>query len=173
MKIILLFVIISFSIAQIELVSSTITYHGSHPLHDWSGTSISAQIKFDCNDSKVCSVVMNIPVDSFNSNNENRDSNMYDVLEGYYYPQITYMFKDLNLISIQDYYKNNGVLTLHGVSNDHNLNVHCTKNNSDIFCDSDFDIRLTDFNIERPSLLFMKIEDLVQINCSFHFNINP
>ena len=82
----------------------TVSYYGSHPLHDWKGvsTSISGEILFEPGDNNY-SCVIEIPVESFKSNNGNRDSNMLIYANALEFPKILFksVFKiDLFAISI-------------------------------------------------------------------------
>ena len=68
-----IFIILSFlaiSSSQIELESSSITYYGSHPFHDWQGVSNSANYQINCSESNTCKISISIPVESFDSKNE-------------------------------------------------------------------------------------------------------
>ena len=167
-----IFIILSFlaiSSSQIELESSSITYYGSHPFHDWQGVSNSANYQINCSESNTCKISISIPVESFDGKNENRDSNMLDVVEEFSYPNIEFEIDHFILEPIQNSYNVTGMLTFHGISNLIESKVDCNQNGAYLDCKSSFQIKLSNYKIIRPALLFIKIDDLVKIDCLFSF----
>ena len=76
----------------IDLEKSFISYDGKHPAHNWTGISkeIKGSFIFDKDDPILSSVDLYVPVFSFDSKNSNRDSNMLDVIEDYFYPVVSF-----------------------------------------------------------------------------------
>ncbi len=60
-----------------------------------------------------------------------------------------------------------GKLTFHGVTQPLRVTASFDKKNKIV--KGDFSIRLSDFEVERPSLLFVKIDDDIAINFKFEF----
>ena len=140
-----------------------VTYYGYHLLHDWKGTSkhIGGNFTFESSLENFDGII-SIPVKSFDSGNSNRDSNMLVYCKGIQYPDISFrpkeIIKDDNLVTIK------GLLIFAG--NVQNLTTSASvKAISDNSCSAEgkFDIFLSKFDIERPSLLFTKIEDRISI----------
>src|SRR5271167_523078 len=73
---------------QFVLVSSTLAYHVSHPLHQSEGVSHAARGKGVCHDGQ-CDFLIAVPVKSFDSGDSNRDLHMIQVTRGAQFPMIT------------------------------------------------------------------------------------
>jgi hypothetical protein len=72
---------------QWMLVSSTLTYHMSHPMHNVDGTSTFARGKGTCGDGK-CDFLIAAPVASFKSGDSNRDLHMVQTVKGAEFPMV-------------------------------------------------------------------------------------
>ncbi len=142
--------------------SSTIMYHMSHPLHEFDAVSHDAQysLTVDPDSKEVKSVSAVVDVTTFDSNNSNRDSHAMEVIDAISYPDVR--FVSTGVTAKGDSVFVNGKLTFHGVTRDivipsaiswsqHMLSVHGA-----------FDLSLTDFKIERPSLLLIPVADAVK-----------
>ncbi len=77
---------------EIDLEKSFLSYEGKHPAHSWKGISkdIKGSFIFDKDQPILSSVDLYVPVFSFDSGNSNRDSNMLDVVEDYFYPSVSF-----------------------------------------------------------------------------------
>jgi hypothetical protein len=73
---------------QWVLEQSTLTYHVSHPLHQFDGVSHAAKGKGICSDGE-CSFLIAVPVKSFDSGDSNRDLHMLQVTRGAEFPLVT------------------------------------------------------------------------------------
>ena len=78
------------SLVDFDLSKSFISYDGKHPAHNWTGISKDIQGTFKLNEEDLTKskVDLFVPVFSFDSKNSNRDSNMLDVIEEYFYPSV-------------------------------------------------------------------------------------
>tara|TARA_X000000368_G_scaffold175429_1_gene138328 strand:+ start:839 stop:1369 length:531 start_codon:yes stop_codon:yes gene_type:complete len=151
---------------EIDLEKSFISYDGKHPAHNWTGISkeIKGSFMFDQDQPILSSVDLYVPVFSFDSRNSNRDSNMLDVIEDYFYPSVS--FTSLSVTKEEDQYYINGVIFFHGIKKEVMLPVDFIVDNGIIVVDTNFDINLSDYNIKRPSLLTIKMKDKIKI--TFH-----
>ena len=62
-----------------------------------------------------------------------------------------------------------GDLLFHGISK--RLSTSATINTSNGFkVEGSFIIKLSDFNVSRPTFMFMKMDDLIRIDYTFHAN---
>ena len=150
----------------IDLEESFISYDGKHPAHNWTGISqeIKGSFIFDKDQPILSSVDLYVPVFSFDSRNSNRDSNMLDVIEDYFYPSVS--FTSSSITKEKDQYYINGVIFFHGIKKELRLPVNFIVDNDVIVVDTNFDINLSDYNIKRPSLLTIKMKDKIKI--TFH-----
>ena len=74
--------------SQWVLDQSTLTYHVSHPLHQFDGVSHAAKGKGICHDGE-CNFLIAVPMKSFDSGDSNRDLHMLQVTRGAEFPLVT------------------------------------------------------------------------------------
>ena len=151
------------SFVEFDLAKSFISYDGKHPAHNWTGISRDIQGTFEINkqDLTQSKVDLFVPVFSFDSKNANRDSNMLDVVEEYYYPFVR--FTSSKIIKSESGFDVLGDLSFHGITKEFIIPVELNEDNENIIVTSDFSIMLTDFKIKRPALLTIKIRNQVDI----------
>ena len=151
------------SLVEFDLTKSFISYDGKHPAHNWTGISKDIQGTFEINKQELTQskVDLFVPVFSFDSKNANRDSNMLDVVEEYYYPFVRFTSSKIN--KSESGFDVVGNLSFHGITKEFIIPVSFKKEENTIYVESDFSIMLTDFKIKRPSLLTVKIRNQVDI----------
>ena len=151
------------SIINFDLNESFISYDGKHPAHNWTGISkeIQGTFEFNKDDLTQSKVDLFVPVFSFDSKNANRDSNMLDVVEEYYYPYVRFISSKIE--KIDDGFNVVGNLSFHGITKEFTIPVSLIQDDKRIIVESDFSIMLTDFKIRRPSLLTIKIRNQIDI----------
>ena len=144
--------------------SGKIIYFGSHYLHEWKGESeiINGFIYYDKNN-KEYSCDLRVPIASFDSKNGNRDSNMLIYTNALEFPDIH--FKSTHITINEDKALVEGILNFAGESKDIVTNVDINIKN-DISFSGTLMIKLSDYKIIRPSLLFKKIDDEIKIEFS-------
>jgi hypothetical protein len=74
--------------SQWVLEQGTLTYHVSHPLHQFDGVSRAAKGKGICHDGE-CNFLIAVPVKSFDSGDSNRDLHMLQVTRGAEFPIVS------------------------------------------------------------------------------------
>ncbi len=72
---------------QWVLVQSTLTYHVSHPLHEFDGASREARGKGECHAGQ-CNFLIAAPVKSFDTGDSNRDLHTLQVTRGGEFPMV-------------------------------------------------------------------------------------
>ena len=145
--------------------NSYIEYKGFHTLHNWAGRTSSFESNIDCKDYKAlkngryddCSIDVFSNVDSFDSKNENRDSNMFDAVEGYLYPLVSFKSQEIGLSKIK------GVLSFHGIKKYIDVNFEFKLIDNMFKSNAKFLLNLEDYNINLPSLLFFQIENEIEV----------
>jgi polyisoprenoid-binding protein YceI len=173
--IISLFVVFAFSpkVESRKIVadkkSSTVSYAMSHPAHDWEGVckDVNAVIVYDDATKAISQVAVSLKVDAFDSGNANRDSHALEVLEGLKYPKVT--FTSSKIKSDNNTLTADGNLTFHGVTKPLTITVTRTDSDKRITLDGKFDILLSQFQVERPSLFGLKTKDEVKLNFRVSF----
>tara|TARA_B100000886_G_scaffold293070_1_gene219130 strand:+ start:30 stop:557 length:528 start_codon:yes stop_codon:yes gene_type:complete len=151
------------SLVDFDLGKSFISYDGKHPAHNWTGISKDIQgiVEINKEDLTKSNVDLYVPVFSFDSKNSNRDSNMLDVVEEYYYPYVRFLSTGIE--KNENGFIVIGNLSFHGITKEFRIPVSFKKEENIIYVESDFSIMLTDFKIKRPSLLTVKIRNQVDI----------
>lgn len=173
--ILILFVVFAFSPTAdsrkivADKKTSTVTYAMSHPAHDWEGVckDVNAVIVYDDNTKTINQVAVSLKVDAFDSGNANRDSHAIEVMEGLKYPKVTFTS---NKIKVDNKTLTaEGNLTFHGVTKPVTITVTRTDSDKKIALDGKFDILLSQFQVERPSLFGVKTKDEVSLSFKVFF----
>lgn len=140
-----------------------------HPLHEWEGVSkeVDSVILTDGDKLNVQAVAVQVKVASFDSKNSNRDSHMLEVTEALLYPTVTFTSESFqkdgdNLVV-------DGSLTFHGVSKPMSVPVKVKHIGDVVEVTGKFDIKLTDFNLDPPSLLGVATDDEIKLNFDIFF----
>ncbi len=147
---------------------STVTYAMDHPAHKWDGVSHSATGTVEIGpDGAVTAIHVEIPVLTFDSGNRNRDSHMAEVVEFYLYPKVIFDATDVTPIdSVADgeadaFWRIRGNLTFHGVTKPIETVAKVMRDGDRLRAEGAFDVKITDFDMERPSLLMVKVKDWI------------
>ena len=169
MKFIIPLLFVSFLSSQTyEIKGAQIKYYGSHFLHDWIGVSndLNGNVFIDKNNSKY-QVDLNVPLISFSSSNSSRDSNMLIHTEAFSYPEV--IFKSTNIALNQNSAMVEGDLLFHGITK--KIKTSATIDIANGFvANGSFIINLKDFNIETPTLMLIKIDDIIKIEYFISIN---
>ncbi len=148
-------------IKQLQAVKkeSFITYKLTHPLHEIESTSKDAVclINADPKTKEIKNVAVQVDVTSFDSGNSNRDSHAMEVVEAISYPDSRFISSSVTQKgdSLQIW----GKLTFHGVTKDVYIAAVSHWTNNQLTVNGGFDISLTEFHIQRPSLLLIPVND--------------
>ena len=154
---------------EIDPAISYIEYTGNHVLHSWTGKTNKVDFKMPC-DSDFCKLEISIPLESFDSGNDARDSNMLYYTESLLYPNVSFVS---DYFSFSGYFneeiKLTGNLTFHGITKEITVRVKLYENQYGAWGECHFDIDLSLFNVDRPSLLLTKIADKIEITSKLKF----
>ncbi len=144
---------------------STIRYTVVHPLHTMEAVSAAAVYRLECDSGGAVlrSVSASVDVTTFNSGKSNRDSHAMEVVDALSYPDARFTSKFIARKG--DSLSVDGTLEFHGILRDIVVPAKVTRSDSDLTVDADFAISMTDFGIERPSLLMIPVAD------SIHFTL--
>ena len=169
---IFIFVISSLVATQYEVTSNKIVYYGVHALHKWEGstTKTTGTLSYDKN-KKTYSCNITVPLNTFSSGNDNRDSNMLTYCNAITYPDI--IFKSKMIAVNNEYIDLEGIIEFAGKKRNLKTVAHLIEFNENEFSiQGEFEILLSDFGIPQPSLLFIKMEDNILIKYSIKGVIN-
>lgn len=149
---------------------SKVIYAMKHPMHEWEGVSkdVNAVIVYNKSAKTVDQVVVSLKVDSFDSGNSNRDSHALEVLEGLKFPKVTFVSTKIrpngNTLVVD------GNLTFHGISKPITISVNRNETANKTTFDGKFDVLLSDYKVDRPSLFGVKTEDFINLKFNLSFN---
>ncbi len=172
----LLHVLLSFIVTLVfqnptfETTASSVTYSMVHKLHSWEGVSKDLKVATKWNEQKneieQISIVVNVA--TFNSGLSSRDSHMMEVLDGLTYPRI--IFSSSNVQYTPDGILVKGKLQFHGVERMIETKVKLEKINRKWMFTGSLPVLLEDYKVERPGLLFVKVDNLVKIDFQVAYN---
>ena len=169
----LLLVLITFNLSSQEIKrvdseKSFINYTGKHFLHKWSAENknISGLIQID--GESISNIGIVAKVQDFKSGNSSLDSNSYRVLDALRIPNI--VFRSLEIIDSLNVVNVSGTISFHGIEKDLNVLLDKSTENDNITLTGKFTINLSDFNVERPSLLLQKINNEIEVQINLIFN---
>lgn len=156
---------------QADKKESSVTYQMTHPLHEIEATSKDIGCWVDYNPAKkeISHVYVQIDVTSFNSGNSNRDSHAMEVIDAISYPKVK--FSSTSISPNGDKLKITGKLTFHGITKEITFDVLPKWDNNKLTVTGNFIISLTEFKIERPSLLMIPVKDELRFSFIEVFNL--
>jgi polyisoprenoid-binding protein YceI len=149
--------------------ASWISYAGKHPFHSWRALSkdINCVITFDDDYLRVETVAVSAKALSFDSRNTNRDSHALEMIEALIFPKINFTSADITqregIMLIK------GSLNFHGVTRPLIVEAKSITEGNQIMVEGSFPVKLQDFKVNRPSLLFVKVEEEIKVNFHFEF----
>lgn len=153
--------------ADIKLYSdpklTSITYSMNHPLHEWDGVSkeVKSVIVTDEKKVEIKQVAVTVKIASFDSQNANRDSHCIEVTEALKYPNIN--FVSTKIEQNGNKLKVTGNLTFHGVSQAITFDANIKNIKNKIQVEGGFEVKMTKFKIEPPSLLGVSTDDNIKL----------
>jgi polyisoprenoid-binding protein YceI len=144
--------------------SSFIQYEGKHLLHDWDG--INQKVKgiavVDEATDEIVKIALLANVRDFDSNNSSRDAHALEVLEALQYPEIKFYSDEIKYNSKTVRFS--GSLEFHGISITQSIEADLSKTQLGTELLGEFQLMPSDFGIELPSFLSVKMKDLLKIN---------
>ena len=145
--------------AEVIKNESSITYHLSHLLHTVESVSKDATylVEIDASKKEIKTVSAQVDVTTFDSGNSNRDSHAMEVIDAITYPYAS--FSSTSIVQRGDSLKVAGKLTFHGITKDVVLMGITKWSQNKLEVDGGFEISLTAFHVERPSLLMVPVKD--------------
>ncbi|MFL2628756.1 MAG: YceI family protein [Candidatus Marisimplicoccus sp.] len=172
-KTLLFTLLISFNLCsqefwEIDLNSSFIKYSGKHFLHNWDAQNDEISGLLNIENGKIDKIGVIAKVKDFNSGNSSLDSNAMRVVEALKYPNV--IFRSSLIEHNDDKVYLEGFLEFHGIKQNLKVEGRIENLEDQIKITMSFIIKLSDFEIKRPSLLLRKVEDeiLVEINLNFY-----
>lgn len=155
-------------ILRIDNSISSISYSGTHFLHNWDAKNENISGLIELNDNQISKIGVIAKVKDFKSGNSSLDSNSYRVLDALRIPNI--VFRSSKIVDSLDIINVSGTISFHGIEKDLNVLLDKSTENDNITLTGKFTINLSDFNVERPSLLLQKINNEIEVQINLIFN---
>ena len=108
-------------------------------------------------------------VTTFNSGNSSRDSHAMEVIDALSFPDSR--FTSSSIIQKGDSLKVYGKLTFHGITKDIVISAATKWSNNKLVVNGNFEISLTAFKVDRPSLLLIPVKDALKFSLTEVFNL--
>jgi polyisoprenoid-binding protein YceI len=154
---------------QLIKADSWVSYRLVHPLHTIDATSKDAvyQIELDPAKEEIKSVATQVDVMTFDSGNSNRDSHAMEVIDALTFPYAS--FSSTSIAHRGDSLTVSGKLTFHGITKDIVATAVSKWSPNRLEVRGSFDVSLTAFDIDRPSLLMIPVEDTLRFSFASAF----
>jgi len=159
--------------ATVDSAASRIAYTGSAPLHDWTGTSRSVTGAFvlDPTHADSSRAVITAPVASFDSGNDRRDRKMREVTGADTHPLVQFRATEIRPMregsasaGRSGRWAASGTLTFHGETHPIDATVDVQVQGDSVRARAEFPVSLTQFEVERPQLMWVSIADTIRID---------
>ena len=155
-------------ILRIDDSNSSISYSGKHFLHNWDATNENISGLIELKDNQISKIGVLAKVADFKSGNSSLDSNSFRVLDALKIPNI--IFRSTEIIETLDIISVYGTISFHGIEKAINVTLNKSNDNDIVSLNGKFIIKLSDFNVKRPSLLLQKINDEIEVQINLIFN---
>lgn len=154
----------------LDQAKSVISYTMRHPLHTWDGVSHEVQSVLVYNDTtdRIEAVAVAAKIASFDSRDANRDSHAIEILDGIKYPRVT--FSSTGVGQAGDKLSVRGNLTFHGVKKAIVFDAIRTDKAGQLLVTGNFSVKMSDYNVERPSLMMVPTEESFTIKFSLAYD---
>jgi polyisoprenoid-binding protein YceI len=148
-----------------------VTYRLVHPLHEIEATSHDVVFKavVDTAKKEISTVSAQVDVTTFDSGNSNRDSHAMEVVDAISYPDVS--FSSTSIAAAGDSLMVTGSLTFHGVTKNIVASVRPKWTPDSLVVQGGFNLSLTEFKIDRPSLLLIPVNDTLWFSLRARFGL--
>ena len=160
--------LISQEIKKIDSERSSISYTGKHFLHKWSAVNKNISGLIQIEDESISNIGIVAKVSDFKSGNSSLDSNSFRVLDALQFPNV--IFKSTSVSKEKEEILIEGVMNFHGIEKGFKILAEVIKLDGVTKLYGKFSVSLTEFLVERPSLLTRKIDDKINLEFDLYFN---
>ena len=147
--------------------NSFISYDAKHILHSWKGmnTNVKGIAKVEAN--KINQIAILTLVKDFDTNNSGRDAHALEVLESLSYPEVRFYSDSITVA--QDSIKITGLFNFHGVNQSRSIAALIENEKNKKIIRGSFKLTPSDFDIKLPSLMMVKMENLLLFDFKLEF----
>ena len=155
-------------IKKVDSERSIINYTGKHFLHKWSAENKNISGLIQIENETISNIGVIAKVSDFRSGNSNLDSNSLRVLDALKFPNV--IFKSTSIKQDNEQIMIDGIKNFHGIEKDINISAKVVQVDGSIQLSGKFSVYLTEFLVDRPSLLTMKVDDEINLEFELYFN---
>jgi polyisoprenoid-binding protein YceI len=159
--------LISQEIKRVDSERSSISYSGKHFLHKWSAENKNISGLIQIENESISNIGIVAKLRDFKSGNSSLDSNSLRVLDALQFPNVIFKSTVVNQEDEKIIFE--GVMNFHGIEKDFSILADITQLNEITQLSGKFIVSLTDFLVERPSLLTRKINDEINLEFELFF----
>lgn len=149
---------------RIDTESSVIAYTGRSVLHGFTGVShgVTGSLIIDMANPHDSRIEIVAPVQSFDSGNRNRDSDMLDAVDVNDYPDVRFVSTQVAPAG-EGIWNVKGTLTFHGVTRPIEVPVQVAAHEGAFEAQGHFEVSLTEYGVRRPRLMLIPISDVIEV----------
>ena len=171
-RISLLLALITFNLSSQEIKrvdseKSFINYTGKHFLHKWSAENKNISGLIQIEDGFISNIGIVAKVSDFKSGNSSLDSNSLRVIDAFQFPNVVFKSTAVNQEDGQIIFE--GTMNFHGILKEFSISAEVTQLDEITQLSGEFIVSLTNFLVERPSLLTRKIDDEINLEFNLYF----
>ena len=155
-------------IKKVDSEKSVINYTGKHFLHKWSAENKNISGLIQIENETISNIGVIAKVSDFRSGNSNLDSNSLRVLDALKFPNV--IFKSTSIKQDNEQIIIDGIMNFHGIEKDITISAELVQLDESIKLSGKFSVYLTEFLVDRPSLLTMKVDDEINLEFELYFN---
>lgn len=161
------------------LKRGTVSYKIIHKLHEVTGTSQAARGTAKLLKNKTLEVRASVPVATFDSGNANRDAHMLEAVEAARFKTVELRARMPNFrlppkFPAKARMKVPAQISFHGVEREETLALDITFQDAKrVVVNATFTVSLEAYKVERPSLMFIQINDPMTVVADLHFEKRP
>ncbi|MEO2099855.1 MAG: YceI family protein [Flavobacteriaceae bacterium] len=152
---------VSINAQNFKVKEGTVSFKAKMPLNSYIGKSDDLQGAIDFKDGTL---TFSVPVKSIKTDNEKRDGHMYDLVKAEKKPNVVFEGKFMDDFNFEEKATQTlnakGDFTLAGVTREITIPIELKLVSEDtIQLTASWSLLITDYNLERPSLVFIKVND--------------
>ena len=146
---------------------SYISYEGKHLLHEWSGTSKKVKGVLIMENNNPVKIAIISAIKDFDSGNSSRDSHAMEILETLLFPDVSF-FGD-TFTKKSEIFNIVGKIKLHSIEKKINVSGEWKETNKKIILKGNFRVKPSDFEINLPDFMLVKMENNLDIEYELIF----
>jgi hypothetical protein len=159
----------------VDSAASSVTYHLVHKLHRVDGTARKLEGRARLTDG-AAQIVVRVPAAAFDSGNVNRDEHMKEAVDAARFPWVELKALAMAPLPLPAKFPTvetrrfTAQVTFHGIAQTFEVPVELRwERENRVYASAQLVISLDAFKVERPSLMFVKVDDQVRIDASLLF----